>query len=656
MINLIPGFKRRTILLFLFLLSVATFSGCGGQEVADGGTDVGNPAIPVGVATFESSEELEAYLKKEFAGTVLPEQAYFYDVGPVVSGGNTPSSPGMSASSSSSQTNVQEAGVDESDKVKNDGAHIYIARESSVEIVSAHPHDNMTRLSTTAINGKVDSLYLYGNKLVVLYIPTGQDGTSWVHMGVPTPSLIGMNYRIPVIVSTGVLVLDVSDPAAPFHAHEIILQGKLVSSRLTGGRLHVIQQFLPNLPPLNLWCNDTTHKCDELAAANKAAVEPMALDDLLPTYEELDGDGQVTGSGRLVNTEDFYRPLHPGGGSIATITTIDMDTPGHARKTTGIVADAYTVYASTASIYLAATMWNSSRIVTALHKFDITGEKAAATGVGLVEGRIINQFSLGEYKGVLRVATTTGETWNGTSKNHVYCLGEERGQLETMGSLRDIAPGERIYAARFAGDRGYLVTFVNIDPLFTLDLSDPVSPKIAGELKVPGYSDYIHPFGENHLITIGKDVDTSYGTALYQGLQLTVFDVTDFANPTLLHKELIGDRGTDSEALKNHKAFTFWAERGLLAIPVYLKEHLSGPVNPWVHGTHTFSGSYVYHVTKETGFEFLGRMETSEDPYLWNWKRGVFIDDSVYAVDNDAVQGAVLNNISSTVNTLDLSL
>lgn len=280
-------------------------------------------------------------------------------------------------------------------------------------------------------------------------------------------------------------------------------------------------------------------------------------------------------------------------------------------------------------------------------------------GSGSVWGKILNQFSLGEYNDVLRIATTTGNTWSGTSKNHVFCLEASEEGLVIIGNIKDMAPGERIYSTRFIGPRGFLVTFVKVDPLFTLDLSDPTDPKVLGELKVPGYSDYIHPFDENHLITIGKDTKEEGGTAWYQGVQVSIFDVTDFADPVRLYSELIGDRGTTSEALYNHKAFTFWAENSLLAIPVDVFEHETEPDYPWGYGTHTFTGLYVYRVTIENGFVFLGRISTDSASgqdyyYSSDWNRGVFIGESVYAVKSDAVRSAIVEDIEASVNTLIL--
>ena len=365
-------------------------------------------------------------------------------------------------------------------------------------------------------------------------------------------------------------------------------------------------------------------------------------------------------------SQNFYRPYEPGGGSIVSLVSFNLGNLSQPFQSIGIVADAHVVYASMASMYLAATHiadmdqvdddYNSVNLKTVIHKVDISGEKAFSRGSGSVKGQVLNQFSLDEYDNILRIATTTGIGGN-TWKNHVFCLKSGEVGLEIIGGIEDIAPGEKIYSARFLGTRGFLVTFRLVDPLFTFDLSDPTAPKVVGELKIPGYSDYIHPLGENHLLTIGKDADEQSGA--YQGMQLSIFDITDFSKPVLLHNELIGDRGTESEALHNHKAFTFWAENDLLAIPVSLLEYQTHQYSVWESGTHTFTGLYIYKVKVENGFEFLGRISTgpaTSNTYYYSneWTRGIFIDDSVYAVQSSSVKSADIMDISNDIRVIYL--
>jgi len=275
-----------------------------------------------------------------------------------------------------------------------------------------------------------------------------------------------------------------------------------------------------------------------------------------------------------------------------------------------------------------------------------------------VDGEILNQFSLGEYEGVLRIATTTGNTWEGNSRNNVFCVKSNGDKLEVIGGIRDLAPGERLYSARFVGERGYLVTFVQVDPLFTLDLSDPTNPVVAGELKVPGYSTYLHPLNENYLLSVGQDTVVEDGIVRNGGMQLSIFDVSDFSNPKLLHTAKIGDTGTYSEAMYNHKALTFWPEQNLLALPV--NEYAVTPSENGDVWENTFNGMVVYHLTDDYDFEMLGRMnlytydETDTTYYYPSWYRGVFIGDYFYGMTSRTVKAGPVVNIKEPFIKLDL--
>jgi len=653
------GLISRLSGLFGILFLIA-FSGC------SGGTEVGNPSLPppndgASMITFASEQELETYLRNQYASQIFSNDAYGQS--------KALQAEAMALSADSqlndfSGTNVQEAGVDESDTVKTDGNFLYIAATKKIVIVKAIPPDEMSVVNTIAVDGWVDEIYLFNHFLAVLFLPSGNSGNPWYATMPVGGTAIGMPYWNPVNIQTGLLLVDVSNPSDPQIIKTIKTDGRMVSSRLTDGKLHIIQQFLPDLPPLQLTYDGTEQNRLHVIQANRQALDSLTLDDFLPSYTLTDSQGSQIESGRLVSSWNFYRPTEPGGGSIVTVTTFNLNEPDQIRQSVGIVADAHIIYASTQSLYVCATLWGetvssgnnyTARTQTAVHKLDISGVTVTSAGSGHIPGKILNQFSLGEYEGILRVATTTGtESWwggNGEQSTNVYCLQTIDNQLKIIGSLEGLAPGEFLYSARFIGPRGFLVTFVKVDPLFTIDLSDPSDPKLAGELKVPGYSDYIHPLGEKYLLTIGKDTMEQFGTAWYQGIQLSIFDVSDFSDPKLLHKELIGDRGTDSEALYHHKAFTFWDENGLLAIPIDLYEHSQEPEYASKYGSYTFSGLYVYKATASMGFEYLGRIATSNS---YDWTRGVFINNSIYAVKPEAVASANIDDIESSIHILSL--
>ncbi len=222
------------------------------------------------------------------------------------------------------------------------------------------------------------------------------------------------------------------------------------------------------------------------------------------------------------------------------------------------------VYCSAEYLYLTTGGYSE----TGIHKIRLDNGYIEGVADGSVPGWVLNQFSMDESDGYFRIATTTGHAWGvSTSKNNVYVLDED---LKVVGELEDLAPGEQIYSARFMGNRLYLVTFKKVDPLFVIDLADPTAPRVLGKLKIPGYSNYLHPYDEKHVIGLGKEaVDSEGGSfAWYQGVKLSLFDVSDVSNPREVAKLEIGDRGTDSPALYDHKAFLFSRERNLLVIPI----------------------------------------------------------------------------------------
>jgi inhibitor of cysteine peptidase len=310
---------------------------------------------------------------------------------------------------------------------------------------------------------------------------------------------------------------------------------------------------------------------------------------------------------------------------------------------------------------------------TSVYKISIDRMRISYSGSGQVPGRLLNQFSMDEHKGFFRVATTTGNMWSETSLNHLYVLDE---RLRVVGSVEDIAPTERIYSARFLGDKAYMVTFREVDPFFVIDLSNPRSPEVLGELKIPGYSTYLHPYSDDLIIGIGKEVvesefaDPWSGTrrpvALEQGVKLSLFDVSDFSNPKEISKIEIGGRGTNSIALYEHKAFLFDKEKGLLVIPIseWEGDSQNSEFWGWGYGMQVFEGAYVFSVS-ERGFELAGKvthMSPSEVdmmknpdmydysygfyPYGFQIFRSTYIGDTLYTLSSKYLKAHSLSDFS----------
>jgi len=552
-----------------------------------------------------------------------------------------------------STTNIQEEGVDESDLIKNDGEYIYMLSGDKIHVVKATPPESMAEVATLQVEPGGESMYLRDTTLVVISnrysVWYGHDGgagsTGGSSTGAGSSDEWGGGPWSDGAQAT-VAIFDVTEPANPASKKVFRFEGTIASSRLIGSKLHLVITTQPELP----------------GDPSVEAIEAMTTDEWLPDVQIVSADGSAS-SGDVVNWQNALRPTDPDGYGLTVVATLDVDDVDAELSTTAVIGNVGTIYASTQALYLTDTQYSwdnySSRSDTMIHKLAFTDACTQYIASGLVPGRPLNQYSMGEHKGYLRIATTneqfrmTGETLSSA----VYVLGVNNNSLDTVGKIENIAPGETIYSARFVGDRGFLVTFRRIDPLFTLDLSDPANPAIVGELKVPGYSDHIQMLDENHLLTIGRETEDAGDFAWVQGVLLTIFDVSDMASPKILTigdtpaRVEIGGRGTYSEANHNPKAFNYFAEKNVLAFPIDLYEgDTSGPQ----YGQHAFTGLYVYRVTVENGFEFLGRIASAEGVTqggcfrgYHGTTRGVFIGDFVYSVTSNGVKAAPLASISS---------
>jgi uncharacterized secreted protein with C-terminal beta-propeller domain len=296
---------------------------------------------------------------------------------------------------------------------------------------------------------------------------------------------------------------------------------------------------------------------------------------------------------------------------------------------------------------------------TIIHRIWIRNGQIRYRASGGVLGYVLNRFSMDEYKGYFRVATTTGQIWRSGgsgSNNHVFTLGLD---LNVVGKIVNIAPGERIYSARFMGDRAYLVTFKKVDPFFVLDLEDPTTPEILGELKIPGYSNYLHPYDENHVIGIGKECVDMGDFAWYQGVKLSLFDASDVNNPRELSKYIVGDRGTESLALHDPHTFLFSRQKNLLVIPIWLAEidedKYSGDIPPNAYGEHIWHGAYVFDLSLENGFVMRGRItheDGGDNDHSYGYyhspfrvKRTFYIDDYLHTVSDVLLEAHYIDSL-----------
>jgi uncharacterized secreted protein with C-terminal beta-propeller domain len=407
---------------------------------------------------------------------------------------------------------------------------------------------------------------------------------------------------------------------------------------------------------------------------------------------KIDGDEERVAPPTEIGIMPLVRPQ-----SFVTIASIDLKSKKTTKET--VVGSAQNVYASTDNIYLADSIWEYATIEddnsiipaevgiliksiyfpdwkttqkTAISKFHLDDGKISFAGAGIVPGNILNQFSMDEHKSNFRIATTVenhgnfeiGSSTENRSTNNVYVLDKD---MKVVGSLEGIAPDEKIYSVRFMGDKGYMVTFKYVDPLFVMDLSDATNPKILGKLKIPGYSDYLHPIDETHLLGIGKDANEledaekvhSQGAIYYtaiKGIKMAIFDVSDVSNPIELAKYTIGDRGTESEALTNHKAILFDKEKELLVLPVTIVENKTGTAD-YYGQEQTFQGAVVMNVSLTDGFSQRGKIthvsseEEAKRGYYYDStsiiRRSLFMDDVLYTISDKMIKANNLSDLTS---------
>jgi uncharacterized secreted protein with C-terminal beta-propeller domain len=336
-----------------------------------------------------------------------------------------------------------------------------------------------------------------------------------------------------------------------------------------------------------------------------------------------------------------------------------LDDAQEPTNMTVMMGGASNMYVSIGNIYVTYPTWSEQGQYTSVYRIRVNGSALTFEAKGNVTGSILNQFSMDEYSGYFRIATNS---WtNNTQRNNVYVLDMN---LTTVGTLENLAEGENLHSVRFMGNKCYLVTFKKTDPLFVIDLGEPTTPKVLGLLKIPGYSDYLHPYDENLLIGVGKEtVEASEGDfAWYQGVKLSLFDVSNVNDPKQLAKYVIGDRGTDSPILRDHKAFLFdKSNDGLLVIPVNLFDidETIYPPGPSTYGTFVWQGAYVFNLTPTGGFVPRGNVthiESQNDLYNGDYwvNRALYIGNTLYTVSNSKVKLNSLENLA-LIAEVDLS-
>ena len=526
-----------------------------------------------------------------------------------------------------SDTNVQEGGVDEGDVVETNGQHLYVAAPyGGVRIVDV---DSAEVVATLDVPDGQHQLLLDDDRLAVIT-------SAW--SGSP---------------DTVVSLYDVDEAAAPELVTRHHLEGIVVATRSIDGVARIVVstpfgQRLPFVDPGEFGYDE-----ERALARNREIIAESDVADWLPRRFAETASAEFGPMEAALDCAAVGAPEEFSGLGVTWIASVDLDGDEAPVGAAGVVADGSIVYASPTSLYVANQSWDVVPFAvgtsddrgdeqldepagpppTTIHRFDLQADGGAIyVASGQVPGRLLNQFAMSEHNDDLRVATTVDDSSNGDSESIVTVLRPTDGELREISSIGGLGRGEQIFAVRFMGDVGYVVTFRQIDPLYVLDLSNPETPVLEGELKIPGYSAYLHPVGEGLLLGVGQDANEQ-GFAL--GTQLSLFDVSEPTDPQRIDTLSIGGW---SEMEWDHRAFLYWPADGTIAIPASPGWNDCGPNETCLARTLQGAGGTVVAQLDGTELRARGVINGDTSTNCWNPPlRTVVIDSELAAVAPNSI-------------------
>ena len=674
---------------------------------------------------YDDCEELEQSLKQsieeEYRIQLLQavSNPYFYgfgwaedtemmaDDGAVAEGANSAQTrtgtPTRVEGEDFSGTNNQEAGVDEADFLKTDGYHIYYLQENHLHILGVPEFGEIEAVSNVSLSGTPVAMMLDGDQLVVIsrMSPWG------IQPNHPVVEAMGWDegynaWRTSSL--TKFTVFDITNRSQPDIERELFIEGSYITAREINATVRTVTHASMDLRGLQSWLEFPTGYWNleqddplqleireklayETMVRNSQVLDDLTLADLIPQVYEY-SDGEVSVHLMTDNAcREFVAPEDGMNRGISSIFSLDLSSADFDYEVDHIVGPYPQVYASADVLVLAETAFNSwwfwgnddGEEMTNLHTFDISAPDATLyTGSGRVAGTVLNQFSLSEHEGILRVATTTGQ-WNRwwmedpepMSSQLVTLVRSmdadtQEQRLVEAGKVDGIAPGERIWSARFDGDRAYIVTFEQIDPLWVIDVSDETNPTILGELKVPGVSTYIHPLSRDHLLTIGLAPANEDGTGLdWSGTQISLFDIAEPTDPQQADALRLSPVPTDqanmwmwswSEASYESKAFQYWAPKSMLAVPLSTYRFVESTPYSWDY--EYISKLMLVEVNETNGsLSIYGEVDhsslfQSQGERSW-WdnrdiRRSIFMGDFVYAISSAGITATNLTTLEES--------
>ncbi|MDX2342720.1 MAG: beta-propeller domain-containing protein [Acidimicrobiia bacterium] len=668
--------KRITIAFAALVVLAAACSSTSESTVTS--TSIGTTRPPIqattvsyGLQPFDACEDFLDYVKGHAVDMVGPWGFDYGNYGPVFRdfalGGEVfatddavaaPTETTAAAGNSLQQgvdfsgTNIQELGVDEPDIIKTDGKRIVVTSGNELYIIDVTGDEPRLAGQTTIEAGWASDLFLAGDRVLVMAAGDIY-ATPMVDVGFAETSEV----FYPTPVST-LVELDISDIENPKVKRTLFIDGAKVSARLVGDSVRLVVSSTPTGLQFKYPETNGLKAERDAEAYNKQIILESTIDNWVPYFVLENAAGLVIDEGSLLDCARAHHPEDFSGLQMLSVVTIDIANDLNIDDAVGVLATGDIVYASTDAMYVASSAWRNWSVfeeddtedainehTTDIHKFDITDPTSTTyVATGRVTGFMLSQWSMSEYEGNLRVATTSSPDWwwggNEESESFVTVLEEKEGELVELGKVGGLGKGERIYSVRFIDEVGYVVTFRQTDPLYTIDLSEPTDPRVVGELKILGYSAYLHPVGDGMLLGVGQDA-TDQGRTL--GTQISLFDVSDPANPIRVQNYTF-DNGYSSVEY-DHRAFLHWPTTGLTVVPV----------SAWSWDEETgeesgFSGAIAIKATAD-GIEEVGRITHGEDKaaeeYWWapQIERSLVIGDSLYTYSHQGLLQSDLETI-----------
>ena len=531
-----------------------------------------------GLIPFEACEELLRYFQDEALERVGPYGLEGMGWGPIMpmalrmeesfavadSGAVMGAAPGIDFS----ETNVQEAGIDEPDFIKTNGKIIAVLQDNILNIIDPESSSSQP-LSSLRLDGLGwgSEMFLAGERVWVMA------QTDLYSLSPLTARMIPEGNWEP---HTTIVEIDITDPTQPIQVASMVIEGRYVNARVVND----IARIVVSSPPSDLpFVTPQGPSAEEIAlATNKQAIVGTTIENWVPSYVYESNEGNVE-KGQLVDCKQVSHPSKFSGFTSLSVLDVDLTSDMKPPAATSVLTDGETVYASPENLYISTTDYPETvpfgeenfqnleeEYSTSIHQFTMkTGEKTEYKASIDVKGHLLNQFAMSEHNGNLRVATTTGTPWGFDESNEsVVTVIEIRDEgLIEVGQVGGMGKGERIFAVRFIGNLGYVVTFRQTDPFYTLDLTDPKTPKVRGELKITGYSGYLHPIEENLILGIGQEA-TEEGVTT--GTKAALYDVEDLDDPKVISIWSPGSGRSSAEW--DHHAFLWWPPESIAVLPI----------------------------------------------------------------------------------------